>query len=274
MAQRKALLLLGSLGPLAQLQLPALEPLRQHPDRGIASLAMDAIARIERASGQTPPEILSQLTGGSVGYLEKGLYQVELRGDLAAEFVPDGQRLLDHGSQSVQIRAIRALVRMGPHAVEALDALDARCEDARADVRQNAARALLAIQTPHGARPDLTTEDRSPAGTDASHPRQPKTPIDTAQRVGSVERMQTGFEFSLVGIGLKAVFSGWGPAPKPPGFCALGPITGAPTIGSETTEEAAPARQFDNAGAPVIGIAAALELLPSSALSSDTMLSV
>jgi hypothetical protein len=51
----------------------------------------------------------------------------------------------------------------------------------------------------------------------------------------------------------------WGPAPKPPGFCAYGPITGAPTIGSETTEEVAPARQFDNAGAPVIGIAAALE---------------
>ena len=145
---------LSSLGPLAEKQLPDLEPLLQHPDATVSSFAASSVQRIKRESRRSLEEVNDLLAQDAGGFLERGLYEVERRGDLVPQLVPDVRRLLHHDSVNIRLRALRALVRMGPASTAAIDEIKVLAEGPREDAREVASVVLRAINFLYVDRPD------------------------------------------------------------------------------------------------------------------------
>lgn len=143
--QQAAIMAIGSLGPLAETQLEHLESLRQNANPSIASLATRAIPRIKREARTSEDEIKSLLSSKPINQIERGLYEVERRGDLAADLIPEVQRLIQHQHQGVQQRALGALVRMGPKSTVAAAEIQELVEHPNQNVRQVASQVLDAM---------------------------------------------------------------------------------------------------------------------------------
>lgn len=144
--QRKTILTLQSLGPLAAKQLETIARLEESDDLQVASLARIAVFRIKRENRCRLEDIRSMLQAKSVGTIQQGLYRVEQHGDLSPELIPDVEQLMQHEHIGVVLRAIRALPRMGSDAVHSLDAIKQLKTHGNARVREAASEAQQAIE--------------------------------------------------------------------------------------------------------------------------------
>lgn len=137
----KSVELLAKLGPDAASAAPAVAAGVNDPDPHVQAVCAEALPKLEAPAELAVPALISQLKTGNVVEAEKALSQY--RG-AAAPAVPELITLLNDKQKTPETRwhAARTIGKIGPGAIDALDALIASIEDEEWHIREHCAEAI------------------------------------------------------------------------------------------------------------------------------------